>query len=114
MFSGHADLPWTAAGAQPGAQDHVQIPYTLGFTSPDGQVVMSPPEEVVSMISAHSLSAKGKLETVFINGCKSEPFGRALHAAGIPYVICWKTLAEDAAARIAITTFFTSAAAGAS
>jgi hypothetical protein len=52
MFSGHADLPWTAAGAQPGAQDHVQIPYTLGFTSPDGQVVMSPPEEVVSMISA--------------------------------------------------------------
>ena len=75
---------------------------------------MTEPGEVVNMIASHSITRGGKLEMVFINGCKSEAFGRALHASGIPFVLCWKTLAADNAARVAITAFFEVASTGSS
>jgi hypothetical protein len=48
----------------------------------------------------------GALELVFINGCSSYEFGRAVHAAGIPHVICWRTKVHDAAARIFSIAFY--------
>lgn len=79
---------------------------TLGFTSPEGDMVMVPPEDVIEMLASHSIRRGGKLEMVVLNGCQSEPLGRALRDAGVPYVLCWKTLVPDAAANLAITTFF--------
>jgi len=80
--------------------------FTLGFTTPTGDLVMVPPEDVIDLLASHAVTHGGKLEMVFLNGCYSEPLARALHAAGMPYVLCWKTKVEDGAAKLAITTFF--------
>ena len=49
----------------------------------------------------------GCLELVVLNGCCSEPLGRAAHDAGVPSVVCWETKVEDSAARIFTLAFFT-------
>ena len=131
MFSGHTDLPYDVHGhhvdtsglgalmpadtdGQSPAIGPSALPYTLAFTSPDGDIVMTPPSVVIRMIASHSVTSGGNLEMVFINGCKSEAFGRALHAAGVRYVMCWRTQVVDEAARTAITAFFTAASMGSS
>ena len=64
------------------------------------------PNEIAEMLGAHSPRSGGRLELVFLNGCCSEELGRAVHAAGVPVVVCWSTLAENSAARIFAMTFF--------
>lgn len=92
--SGHADA---GLGAQK----------TLGFTSEDtGEIATVRPNELAEMLGAHSPRSGGRLELVFLNGCCSEELGRAVHAAGVPVVVCWSTLAENSAARIFAMTFF--------
>jgi hypothetical protein len=92
--SGHADA---GLGAQK----------TLGFTSEDtGEIATVRPDELAEMLGAHSPRSGGRLELVFLNGCCSEELGRAVHAAGVPVVVCWSTLAENSAARIFAMIFF--------
>jgi len=63
-------------------------------------------DDVAAMLGAVSTSHGGKLELVFLNGCFSEPLARAVCAAGVPYVVCWRTRAADSAARIFSCAFF--------
>ena len=94
LFCGHADA---GLGAQK----------TLGFTSEHtGQLSTVQPETLAEMLGAHSPQNGGRLELVFLNGCCSEELGRAVHAAGVPVVVCWSTMAENSAARIFASTFF--------
>ena len=40
------------------------------------------------------------------NRCTSETLGRAVHQAGVPWVVCWSTPCDDEAARLLSVTFF--------
>ncbi|KAL1498462.1 hypothetical protein AB1Y20_013787 [Prymnesium parvum] len=99
LFSGHAD---TGLG---GAR-------TLGFTSDHGELAAVHPPDLVDMLAAHAPCNGGELELVFLNGCHSDALGRAVHEAGIPFVVCWTTLAENSAAQLFATTFFETMAQG--
>ena len=52
------------------------------------------------MLGAHAPVNGGTLELVFLNGCLSEDLGTAVHQAGVPHVVCWRTLAENSAAQV--------------
>ena len=95
LFIGHADA------RAPGG------PRTLGFTSEDGSAItIAPNDELARMFGASAKANGGQLELVFLNGCCSEPLGRLLHQRGVPVVVCWRTRAEDCAARIFSVEFF--------
>ena len=51
-------------------------------------------------------AAGGPLELVFLNGCHSEALGSAVYEAGVPFVVCWRTLVENSAAQVFAATFF--------
>ena len=65
------------------------------------------PEDLATIMRLATPSHGGCLELVVLNGCCSEPLGRAAHNAGVPTVVCWKTSVEDSAARIFTLAFFT-------
>jgi len=92
LFAGHADAP------SPGGD--TSLPKTLGFTHPDGRLEVVRPEDLVTIIGLATPSHGGCLELVVLNGCCSEPLGRAAHNAGVPSVVCWQTQVWDPAARI--------------
>ena len=99
LFAGHADA------SSPGAD--TSLPKTLGFTLPDGGLELVRPEDLATIMRLATPSHGGCLELVVLNGCCSEPLGRAAHNAGVPSVVCWKTQAEDSAARIFTLALFT-------
>jgi hypothetical protein len=99
LFAGHADA------SSPGVD--TSLPKTLGFTLPDGGLELVRPEDLATIMRLATPSHGGCLELVVLNGCCSEPLGRAAHNAGVPSVVCWKTQAEDSAARIFTLALFT-------
>ena len=86
-FAGHSNL--LTPKDVPGGVKH-----TLGFTTADGSLEFENAEKVVEVLTKHGKD----LKFVFINGCESLDFGRALIKAGIPRVLCWKTIVEDSGA----------------
>jgi len=97
LFSGHADAP--SAGPGP-------LNRALCFTHPKGELEIVRPEEVRAVLALAAPAHGGCLELVFLNGCESEALGRAVRAAGVPTVVCWRTQAYDDAARIFAKAFF--------
>jgi hypothetical protein len=112
LFAGHGDAqlgPPTPRGSN-GSASHNR---TLGFTSArDGGLETVRPEHLAELLGAHSPARGGALTTVFLNGCRTEHIGRRVHDAGVPYVVCWATKAEDSAARLFARSFFSSLASG--
>ena len=121
LFSGHADLkttPSSSSSQAPAASDDApsnpgkpigSLDLTLGFTKPGGLLeAIDPPELIAELLGAHAPSGGdgGCLELVFLNGCRSESLGRAIRAAGVPAVVCWRTRCLDAAARLFARVFF--------
>ena len=92
-MQGHADLK---VGNQ----------LTLGLTRAGGGLEGVEPDLIAKVLGSHSPSSGGCLELVVLNGCESEALGRAIFAAGIPTVVCWKTKVHDHAARIFSRCFF--------
>ena len=87
--------------------------YGLGFTKPGGGFAPLPTDEVAALLGQYSTSKGGKLHLVMLNACKTEPLGDRLRAAGVAYVICWRTPTHDKAARLFASTFFKACAAAA-
>ena len=103
LFSGHADAKVPSGGGE----------RSLGFTKPGGVLeTISSPDTLASLLGAHAPRHGGALELVFLNGCNSDSLGRAVHAAGVPHVVCWQTQCADGAARIFARTFFQASAQG--
>ena len=96
LFLGHANV---AFDGRP----------TLAFTNPEQEMVAVKPEVLARMLGAFSVARGGPLEVVFLNGCESEDLGKAVHAAGVPHVVCWRTLVETRAAAVFSTAFFDAA-----
>ena len=96
LFLGHANL---AFDERP----------TLAFTNPAREMVAVKPEVLARMLGAFSVARGGPLELVVLNGCESEELGKAVRAAGVPYVVCWRTLVETRAAAVFSTAFFDAA-----
>lgn len=99
LFSGHAD-----------ANDPSGSGHTLGFTKPGGgdlELVRS--MDVASVLGQHAASG---LEFCFLNGCDSLELGRAVVAAGVPTVVCWRTKVFDPAARMFAKALFEALALG--
>ena len=95
-FIGHADA---ALGGQ----------RTLAFTGACEDVCLIPPQEVAHIFRPHDT------QLVFINGCCSEEVGTLLRdIAGVPFVVCWRTLVDDEAASIFAGHFWSAVARGAS
>lgn len=49
---------------------------------------------------------------MLFTGCQTELIGRAIRDAGVPCVVCWRTKAHNAAARLLAQSFFGSLARG--
>ena len=97
LFIGHADAP-TTRGDGAGR--------TLGFVVNDGTLAAARPRDLATLLGRHSPKSGGKLELVFLNGCRSEALARAVRAEGVPYVVAWATTAHDEAARVFSKAFF--------
>ena len=93
MFIGHANV-------------QLEGQRTLAFTDRRRELVAVRPETLASMLGQFSPARGGPLELVFLNGCESEALGQAVRRAGIPYVVCWRTLVENGAARPFSEAFF--------
>jgi len=79
---------------------------TLGFTHSDGTLSTVAGDGVAQLLGRFSPANGGVLELVFLNGCRSDKLARAIHNAGIPFVVAWKTRCHDAAARVFSRCFF--------
>ena len=112
LFAGHGDAELGPSGAShaPHASSSTK---TLGFTSPSGGLETVTPETLADVLGAHgSFRGRGSLCTVVLNGCETESIGLRVRDAGVPYVLCWRTKAENTAARTLATSFFASLGAG--
>jgi len=90
LFSGHTGV--TAPGVQG---------KTLGFTRLHGKVLSLTDEQRIEQV----FRPHHQLELIFLNGCNSYELGKKLHRSG-RWVVCWETLAADAAASIFARAFF--------
>lgn len=89
----------SSAAPPPGLRIHNR---TLGFTdAPTGRLVVANGQRLAEMLAGHGL------ELIFLNGCDTVAFARQLRGAGVPHVVCWRTLVEDSAARCFSVVFFT-------
>ena len=52
------------------------------------------------------------MRLVFLNACRTEDLGNELRRAGVPFVICWRTLVDDTPARQFGTAFYDACAEG--
>jgi len=97
LFTGHAD-----------ASDPSGAGHTLGFTKPGGGLELVKRADIAGVMGRHGATALSgvRLELVFLNGCCSEELGRAAFAAGVPTVVCWRTVVFDPAARLFAKAFF--------
>ena len=109
LFAGHGDAPLGPPSANGGLSASSR---TLGFTSPTGGLEVVQPEHLASLLGAHSPRTGGLLTTVFLNGCETYSMGARVRAAGVPYVVCWRTKAESGAARLFACSFFSSLVSG--
>jgi hypothetical protein len=98
LFCGHADVK--LAGASGTTSN------TLGFTNAEGGVDLVQPDTLAKILGAYAPSKGGNLGLVFLNGCSSYQLGKAVHSAGIPFVICWRTSVHDEAACIFSVAFY--------
>jgi len=88
IFAGHGNVP----SGNP-------YSYTLGFTNPVGGLVMPDPQIIVDLL-------KSVKELVILDGCKTESLGGHLCDAGVPAVICWRTLVHNQAAPTFMAAIF--------
>ena len=107
LFSGHGDAELGPSGASGEGASR-----TLGFTSPNGGLETVTPETLADVLGAHSPRCGGCLSTVVLNGCQTSHMGERVRAAGVTFVLCWRTKAENTAARLLACSFFASLAAG--
>ena len=97
LFIGHADAPTSRS------EDATR---TLGFVLNDGTLAAARPQDLAVLLGRHSPKKGGRLELVFLNGCRSEALARAVRGEGVPYVVAWATSAHDEAARLFSRAFF--------
>ena len=85
LFCGHGNVPATDA-------DDGSACDALGFTDTHtGQLAPIPPATIGSLLGRHGLNL------VVLNACSTLEHARLVHAAGVPYVICWATKCHSAA-----------------
>lgn len=112
LFAGHGDAELISSASPGLGGAEKRLTRTLGFTNQAGGLDLVRPETLAVLLGAHSPRANGALTTVFLNGCRTEEMGQRVRSAGVPYVVCWRTKAHNAAARTLARTFFASLAAG--
>ena len=93
LFIGHADA-------------NLNGQHTLAFTDRRRQLVVVDPDVLARILGGHAPKQGGPLELVVLNGCKSLELARAIHAAGVPHVVAWRTRVDNEAARIFSVAFF--------
>ena len=85
---------------------------TLGFTGPDGGLILCSPQDIVELIKPYAEPGPRQVQLIFINGCDSEPLGELLRKAGVPVVVCWRTKVLDYAGSIFASNFWQAFARG--
>ena len=94
LFAGHADAK-------------LNKKRTLAFTDDSGKLSMIEPNALASMLKSVREGRASVLELVFLNGCKSDVLGRAVHEqACVPWVVCCRTVCNDEAACLFSKAFF--------
>lgn len=110
LFIGHADAPMSGAKNDAlralSLARHLNEDRTLGFVTQDGSLAAARPSDLATLLGRHGADRGGPLELVVLNGCRSLDLARAVQAAGVPFVVCWRTKAHDAAARLFSKAFF--------
>ena len=96
-FIGHGD-------AQLGQQQ------VLGFTSPTGGLQLVGHAAIAGMFMP--VAGPDALRLVSLDACCTEQLGMAIHQAGVPVVVCWRTELEDTAGRIFGHAFYDACAQG--
>ena len=100
LFCGHGDVPTTDA------EDGMACT-ALGFTDmKTGQLAPIPPATFGSLLGRHGLNL------VVLNACSTLEHARLVHAAGVPFVVCWATRCHTAAAQALSESLFESRARG--
>ena len=84
----------------------------LGFTGSTGGLQVVDHAAIADMFMP--VAGPNALRLVSLNGCNTEELGNALHQAGVPVVVCWRTRLEDMAGRIFGTAFYDHCAQGCS
>jgi len=79
---------------------------TFAFTTEEGELSLVCPQAIAGLLGANSIHKGGKLELVFLSSGEVSSLGRAVHNAGVPYVVGWNKAAENGAAAIFSTRFF--------
>eukprot|EP00966_Prymnesium_polylepis_P128363 2968669-Prymnesium_polylepis.1 len=79
---------------------------TCVFLADGGQMQAPDPQALADLLGAHSKGRGGSLELVFLNGCCTSKLGEAVHKAGVPCVVCWRTVVNDEAASKFSEAFF--------
>ena len=111
LFCGHANVPAGSGADGPG--DGEPRALSLGFTKPGGLMEnIEPPSLIAKLLGINSVGQQSSLELVVLNGCDSLALGKAIHAEGVPIVVCWSTKVLDHGARIFSTVFFEHVAGG--
>lgn len=70
---------------------------TLAFTKANGTAELVEPALLIDMLAAQAARATNPLKVVVLNACNTFELGYEIHRAGVPYVISWRTLVENAA-----------------
>jgi hypothetical protein len=67
------------------------------------------PDRFVNLFSpiAKKAGARGTIECVVLNACKTEEIGNKLRTAGVPHVVCWRSKVNDTTATDFAVNFFT-------
>lgn len=72
----------------------------------EGGLAAVDPAALASLLGGCAPLRGGSLELVVLQGCCTLPLGRAVLAAGVPFVVCWSTPTEDGACRLFSSAFF--------
>lgn len=94
LFSGHGDLPLPGGGT------------TLAFVGACGQIIGEDPAAIAKMFGARGACHGGPLQVVFLNGCHTAKLAKAVHDAGVPVAVGWRTKVHDFGARYFAKVFF--------
>ena len=76
------------------------------------QMILRDPIELAKMLGAHGARQGGPLCFAVLNGCYTDKLAQAVHDAGVPAVLGWRTKVEDRGARHFLNALFDGCAAG--
>ena len=100
----HGDALWSLAS------DGSEV-FTPGLVKKDGSLDLVEPQRIAQLFAPYAVKNGGRLELIFINGCRSASYGYSLYKEGF-VVVCWSTLVHDTAAKLFATALYQARANG--